>query len=323
MIDLKELKELRKAIRDGDAKKVKNLLKRSPDLASDWRPVHEACTYGHVEIMRHLIRNYADVDAKASHGNYRPLHRAIQPDEDAPSPNIKPDAPPIPDSDHKAIVEMLLKNGADIEARGTPYLVQPLVTAAFAGKKEMVKLLLSKGAKVNLFSASALGDLKKVKEFLAEDKDVIKTRDVNGWTALHFCAASRMGEKDAKVGKDLKAMAELFIKGGLDATTRADTAGRLFAPLRLALFNLPVAEVLLSNKADPNLKDQDGRNVLHAAAARGQCIEMVKLLLKHGANQEEKDDQGRTALEIADAKKHAKVFKALGGKPPPPPPPPE
>lgn len=300
MVDAKDLKEMRKAILEGDEKKVNSLLKRNADLASDWRPIMSAASLGRVEISTALINHYADVDAKSSVGDYRPLHRTIQPEGGQTA-----------GPDHKGVLELLLKNGADIESRGTPYLITPLALAGIAGSKEFVKLLISKGARVTFFSASAIGDLKKIKDFVKDEPELINTRDVNGWTALHYCAGSRMGEKDAKAAKDLKAIAELLIEKGEDPKALADTMGRLLSPLRLALFNKSVAEVLLAKGADPNVRDHEQQTVLHAAAGRGQCAEVVKLLLKHKADTKAVDDRERTAYDIAESKKHADIMKAL------------
>ena len=73
-------------------------------------------------------------------------------------------------------------------------------------------------------------------------------------------------------------------------------------------------EMILREMAvNPNIRTKEaGRFPLHIAAARGD-IELVYLLLDHGAAIEAVDDQGQTALHVAVVEDHCEVVKALLG----------
>lgn len=62
----------------GELSIVRRLLKSTPKLAHDWRPIHEAARHGHPKIVAALIRSGADVDARGGAERFRPLHRAIK-----------------------------------------------------------------------------------------------------------------------------------------------------------------------------------------------------------------------------------------------------
>ena len=91
---------------------------------------------------------------------------------------------------------------------------------------------------------------------------------------------------------------------------RAKERGALHAAV--AYGDLVDARELIENGAEVNQtkSDDDATTPLHAAAAKGN-IEMVRLLLKHGADGEAKDDDEHTALHIAASKGHAAVVARL------------
>ena len=83
----------------------------------------------------------------------------------------------------KAIVEQ----GADVNAKGGHHNWTPLQTAAMLGQKDTIKLLLSKGAKVdNIFTAAAVSDVNTFKKFLPEGKFVNKSDDYFGDDIFYY-----------------------------------------------------------------------------------------------------------------------------------------
>jgi len=83
-------------------------------------------------------------------------------------------------------------------------------------------------------------------------------------------------------------------------------------PLHIAASrkNLPVAKILLENKAEIDLEDAYGRTALHIACAKGD-LRMATLLLRHHAKIEAIDNFGRTPLLEAGRNGHIKVLKFL------------
>jgi ankyrin repeat protein len=55
--------------------------------------------------------------------------------------------------------------------------------------------------------------------------------------------------------------------------------------------------LLIAHGADPNSRTVNGSTALHQASKFGR-IEIVRLLIEHGANVEVKNDEGETPLDI-------------------------
>ena len=74
---------------------------------------------------------------------------------------------------------------------------------------------------------------------------------------------------------------------------------------------------LLSNGANPNVKDDRGRTPLHHAAYYGY-VENVQALLDAGADPNARDNEGWSRLNAADSGRNdrivVKMLRAAGGK---------
>jgi cytohesin len=141
--------ELFEAVGDGNAAKVRELLKRgaNPNAKNEhgWTPLHRAAYRGHADVARLLLEHGADANAKSKDSFFpTPLHLAAA-------------------VGHVDVTKLLLEHGADANAKNK-YGYTPLHFAANKGHAEVARLLLEYGANVN-----------------AKEKD--------GFTPLHFAAA--------------------------------------------------------------------------------------------------------------------------------------
>jgi ankyrin repeat protein len=130
-----------------------------------------------------------------------------------------------------AAVEALLTANRSLVSAVSPDGWTPLHLAAHFAKKDVVRLLLNKGAQVNAKStnqmqnmplhAAAAGKAVEVAKLLVIHGANVNARQHGGWTALH--AAAQNGDVD---------FARVLLDHGADVNVRADNHQR---PLDLAL----------------------------------------------------------------------------------------
>jgi ankyrin repeat protein len=156
------------AARDGNLKEVRRQLAWGVSVNSSHfftrdTPLIEAAANGHLDVVKLLIENGADVNLKGE-AWYGPLHAAAAKGhievvkillENGADVNIFHQNKPLHNAamnGHIEVAEILLANGADINAKGTDEAA-PLHTAVSNNQLAMVKWLLSKGANVNPIAA--------------------------------------------------------------------------------------------------------------------------------------------------------------------------
>ena len=153
------------AARDNDLAEVCEYLRRGANVdaqESEWRyykrtPLMIAATDGNLELGKLLRRNGADVNFQG--GNYRnDIDSAPPSNGDRKTPALHYAA----GAGHKDFVEWLLSEGADLHAEQIALGRDTLWEAAFWGRTEIVKLLLSRGGNPNnqsRWTAAPLGSV--------------------------------------------------------------------------------------------------------------------------------------------------------------------
>ncbi|CAD6227550.1 GSCOCG00001233001-RA-CDS [Cotesia congregata] len=243
---------------------------------------------------------------------------------------------------NKKIVELLLKNNADINIEANcldsnedpKYSVAkeyfnrtPLLLAVAQENKEIVELLIKNNADINLKTStgeSALGLALK-----SNNKELIEILltagvDINlhseNVTSLHWAVANNN-----------YLVAEYLINHGSDVNTVCHYPPREFfntccSPLHVAVKNQnkEMVELLLRNNADVNVKancdkttpcyvpvrDYFNRTPLHIAVDKEDKT-IVKILIKHKADVNLTTKTGETALSIAVKKENLGLIKLL------------
>jgi 7,8-dihydropterin-6-yl-methyl-4-(beta-D-ribofuranosyl)aminobenzene 5'-phosphate synthase len=173
---------------------------------------------------------------------------------------------------HKDVVELLLDRGADVNIQDN-IGYSPLYVAAFRGNKEMLQFLVAKGADPN-------------------------QKNGMGMTALHDMAAQ--GQKE---------IVALLVDNGADFNLM-DSSG--FTPLHLASNHgqKEIVEFLCEKGADVNQKGGGGDTPLHGAAWIGDKP-TVEFLITTGAEINAKNDSGDTPLDNARRRENEEIAALL------------
>ena len=163
------------------------------------------------------------------------------------------------------MVTLLLEAGADIEKPGRDGL-HPMHNAVAMGHKQIVALLIRKGAMVN-------------------------SKDRLGRTPLASFAANK--------GSDME-IAKMLLAAGADPGIESAKDDDSYAPLDFAAGtgNLQLAELLIAAQVDVNHRTSDGSSALHIAAGTDHP-EIVRLLIAHGADVNLTNTFGNTPIYYA------------------------
>ena len=183
-----------------------------------------------------------------------------------------------------AVEEMIMKDPGLMNATSEDGL-SAVMTAIYYGRKDIVELLVSMGAQINIYEASASGDFKAFEKLMGGEPSLANSFSLDGFTPLHL--ASFFGSSE---------IAKYLIEKGADVNSIAKNPTKVM-PLHSAAagHHNDICELLVLHGADVNAKQQAGFTPLHEAAMNGN-LEITKLLLDHGARINEKSDSGMTAL---------------------------
>lgn len=246
----------------------------------DERPLSKASESGNLEIVQYLLQT-----GKNSQETLNDALWALC------------DARPKPDT--LKIAQLLLDSGAQVNSQAGFYNTTPLHGAAQNGSLGLVKLLVSKGAKVNAvdkefsmpLAKAVQADNLEIAKFLLEhgaDK-TINHADTEFQTAIFKARSAKM--------------AQLLIANGANVS-ESDKKGLSVLLHAVANYlDFDLLKVLLQNGADINEQDKSGTTALLWAAQHPYERDdknCVQFLLENGANANVANNQGETPLLVAD-----------------------
>jgi ankyrin repeat protein len=286
----------------GNAEVAKLLLTKEANVNARSRmcgsPLMSASLKGHLEVARLLLGRGADINAKNESGETALM---------LASKNLLFSLGG--GDDHLEIARSLLEKGADVNARDN----RGQTALMMAGTMEMRNLLLANGSDVDaknqlgrsaLMEAASSGALDIVKILLDKGADVNAT-DEAGWSPLMM--ACRWGHLEVvKLLLDRGANVNTKALNGrtalMEASARDDQLTRWYQHLWYVLTHISlrdrgpyihrdlgardreVVKLLLRTGADVTARDKDGWTALTRAKTRGHK-EIVELLRAHGAKE--------------------------------------
>ncbi len=286
---------LHTALESGHVEIAKYLIEKGADInlkdKDKAAPLHNAAYLGSLDVVDLLLKKGA---ASLNEGNFRgqtPLHFACE-------------------RGHFEVATRLLDAGADIEARDLIGRT-PLMTTALSGNMEIAKELIKRGADINAaakrgpatyttLSVAAMYGFKDLVDLLI-DKGASISKDTLEATLVFSVQMGhpRLFEYVRKNGVDLAAIKE-------------KDPGFVFNAA--AGGSVEIMKALLDHGLNPDQKDKDGWTPLHLAAAEGK-IKMVEYLIGQGLDKDARNMRGETAYHVAlsaEATEAADFLKKAG-----------
>lgn len=174
-----------------------------------------------------------------------------------------------------------------------------VLTAVYYGAHDAARLLIARGARLDIHEAAAVGDARRVEILLSDDPHLLNSLSHDGWRPLHLAAF--FGHRD---------VAELLLDEG--AEIHAVSTNRMEnMPLHAAAANgrTELVELLLDRGADVNAQAR-GWSPLHLAVGN-QSGDLVRLLLARGADADATMGDGQTPFARARQEGNAEIAELL------------
>jgi ankyrin repeat protein len=170
----------------------------------------------------------------------------------------------------------------------------PLLISAYYSRNAMIRVILDKGVRPNVFEACAAGLAGDVARLVKENPKLVNERSHDGWTPLHLTAFFGRLEL-VKILLDAGApMLAISKNNESNLPINAAAAGRRNDVVRL----------LIERGCPPDARASDqGYTALHLAANSGN-VELVEFLLRSGADRSLRTGAGQTAQDLAVKQGH-------------------
>ncbi|MFH0761244.1 MAG: ankyrin repeat domain-containing protein [Bacteroidota bacterium] len=280
------------AVKTRDLAKVKSLVENDPlvvhskDDAGN-TPLHHAAISGTFEMAEFLISKEADINAQNAQLN-TPLHEAIQ-------------------SRNESICKLLIERGASIEIVNIGKQT-PLHRAASSNQRSITDMLIARGAAIDPFDAYGRtpfllvarnnGNVEIGKLLLDKGADV-QVKDQDNQMALNLAAWK--GYKD-------------FIDFLLDHNAAYDTTrngAQIILSEAARCGHNRLFKVVL-DKENQILSDENFNRYIMLSAISGSSVEIVKMLLERKIPvNNEANSYGWTPVHYAAANGHENMFRFL------------
>lgn len=202
----------------------------------------------------------------------------------------------------RSAIKQMLDLSPELRTARTESGVSAVLLALYYGQVETAGYLAGGGQDLDIFEASALGDLARLGEILLHSPEMVNAYAPDGFQPLGLACFFRQPQA-----------ARTLLAHGAQINSPSNNPAKVM-PLHSAVASeqLELAEMLLKGGAQVNARQGGGFIPLHGAAQNGQ-MEMVRVLLEYGADPGLVNDQGKTPAETARENGHTEIAELLSG----------
>ena len=203
----------------GKHTEIADLLRKHGGKSGAEDSIQVAASVGNIQAVKQHLAAGADVNVKADKFGITPLHLAV-------------------DGGHRETVELLIVNGADVNAKDNKGRT-PLHFAVIFGHKEITELLIVNGADMNAkdsdvgwtpFHYAAFNGHKEIVELLIAKGADVNAKDKHGETPLDFAhgVVATLLRHGAKTGYELNALIPRLVQHGQFAFSFVAKKGKVY-----------------------------------------------------------------------------------------------
>ncbi|XP_067676346.1 serine/threonine-protein phosphatase 6 regulatory ankyrin repeat subunit A-like [Haliotis asinina] len=254
-------------------------------------PIMVAGRSGHTEVIRLLVKNGADLSLRDAHGDNILYYACL--------------------GGHVEVVKYVVsKNRVDINSRGKDRKT-PVMVAGARGHKDVVELLVKYGANLSLrdahgdnilYFACLGGHVEVVKYVVSKNRVDINSRGKDKKTPV--MVAGESGHRN---------VVELLVKYGANLSLR-DAHRNNILHLACGRGHVGVVKYVISqDTVDINSRGNNKKTPIMVAGRRGHT-EVIRLLVKNGADLSLRDAHGDNILYHACLGGHVEVVKYVVSK---------
>lgn len=178
----------------------------------------------------------------------------------------------------------------------------PILVAIYHQKSDVANALAGLMT-LDIFEASALGNVDRIRELLRQDPSLASAYAPDGFMPVGLAAF--FGHADA---------VKTLIAAGADVNATARNAFKV-QPLHAAVAgkNLDIVRAVLAAGADANAQQQAGFRPIHEAGSSGRR-ELAELLMAHGADPALTNDAGQSSIDLAREKGHTELAQWMSDR---------